>query len=445
MAGSSPDRTSATDSARATAALDRLAALHPKLIDLGLTRTFDLLRRLGNPQLRLPPVIHVAGTNGKGSVIALMRAMAEAAGLSVHVYTSPHLCRFNERIRLAGHLIADGALADLLEEVERANGDEAVTFFEVTTAAAFLAFSRSAADLLLLETGLGGALDSTNVLDRPAATIITPIARDHEHFLGSDLAGIAGQKAGIMRADTPCLCAAQDEVVMTALDDHAAVVGTRAVAIDRDIIWNGDRHGGLVVQADDHVLTLAPPGLYGHHQMQNAALAAATLHMAMPDLDFETGGQGSAAASWPGRLQRLDAGHLTQIAPGRAIWLDGAHNAHGATALAAALEQLSPSGKWHFVTGALNTRPPAEFLEKIAPLAASLHCVAIPDQPASLTAHELVKAATPLFSAAQPAASIGAALSAIASGDETDNAPVMICGSLYLAGHVLATNGTLPE
>ena len=424
----SADDPSADDTARATAALDRLAALHPKLIDLGLTRTFDLLDRLGNPHHRLPPVIHVAGTNGKGSVIALMRAMAEAAGLSVHVYTSPHLCRFNERIRLAGNLIADGALADLLEEVERANGDEPVTFFEVTTAAAFLAFSRSKADLLLLETGLGGALDSTNVLDRPAATVITPIARDHEHFLGSDLAGIAGQKAGIMRADTPCLCAAQDQVVMDALDSHAAVVGTRAVAVDRDILWQLEDNGGVVVRAHGNVLTLAPPGLFGHHQMQNAALAAAALNSAMPDLDFEMGGQGTATASWPGRLQ----------------WLDGAHNAHGASALAAALKQLSPTGTWHFVTGALNTRPPAEFLEKIAPLAASLHCVAIPDQPSSLTAHELVNAATPLFSAAQPAASIGAALSAITISDDPDNAPVMICGSLYLAGHVLAANGTLP-
>jgi|TARA_Y200000002_G_scaffold152031_2_gene125686 dihydrofolate synthase/folylpolyglutamate synthase len=440
----SADDPSADDTARATAALDRLAALHPKLIDLGLTRTFDLLDRLGNPHHRLPPVIHVAGTNGKGSVIALMRAMAEAAGLSVHVYTSPHLCRFNERIRLAGNLIADGALADLLEEVERANGDEPVTFFEVTTAAAFLAFSRSKADLLLLETGLGGALDSTNVLDRPAATVITPIARDHEHFLGSDLAGIAGQKAGIMRADTPCLCAAQDQVVMDALDSHAAVVGTRAVAVDRDILWQLEDNGGVVVRAHGNVLTLAPPGLFGHHQMQNAALAAAALNSAMPDLDFEMGGQGTATASWPGRLQRLADGHLTQIAAERAIWLDGAHNAHGASALAAALKQLSPTGTWHFVTGALNTRPPAEFLEKIAPLAASLHCVVIPDQPSSLTAHELVNAATPLFSAAQPAASIGAALSAITISDDPDNAPVMICGSLYLAGHVLAANGTLP-
>ena len=199
---------SGDDSARAAAALERLAALHPKLIDLGLDRTRDLLARLGNPHHRLPPVIHVAGTNGKGSVIATARAMAEAAGLRVHVYASPHLCRFNERIRLAGSLIADGPLADLLEEVETANGDAPVTFFEVTTAAAFLAFSRVDADLLLVETGLGGALDSTNVLDAPAATVITPVARDHEHFLGSDIASIAGQKAGIMRRGVPCIAAA---------------------------------------------------------------------------------------------------------------------------------------------------------------------------------------------------------------------------------------------
>ena len=450
--GGTPE-TQCNDAERAALALDKLAALHPKLIDLGLERTFDLLDRLGNPHHSLPPVIHVAGTNGKGSVIATMRAMAEAADLTVHVYVSPHLCRFNERIRLAGQLIGDGALADLLEEVETANDDRPITFFEVTTAAAFLAFSRIKADLLLLETGLGGALDSTNVLTRPAATVITPIARDHEHFLGSDLAGIAGQKAGIMRPGTPCLSSAQPAEVATALDSHAAEIGTSVRAMGREFDFHEDRSGALVLTLESSPLShpvrqsiqLSAPSLKGAHQQQNAALAAAALHHALPLLDMVLAGTGSAYASWPGRLQRLDDGSLTQLVPQQALWVDGAHNAHGAAALAAALPTLSEADRWHFVTGALNTRPAEEFLEKIAPLAASLHCVSIPDQPASLSAEALASAATPFFEKVRPAASVAAALSAIATMEGAGRRPIMICGSLYLAGYILAENDTLPN
>ena len=455
-AGGSPE-TPCKDAERAALALDRLAALHPKLIDLGLERTFDLLDRLGNPHHSLPPVIHVAGTNGKGSVIATMRAMAEAAGLKVHVYVSPHLCRFNERIRLAGQLIGDGALADLLEEVETANGDRPVTFFEVTTAAAFLAFSRIKADLLLLETGLGGALDSTNVLTRPAATVITPIARDHEHFLGRDLAGIAGQKAGIMRQGTPCLSAAQPAEVATALDSNAAEIGTSVCAMGREFDFHEDQSGALMLTFESAPLRqplrhparqsiqLSAPSLKGAHQQQNAVLAAAALHHALPLLDMDLAGTGSAYASWPGRLQRLDNGSLTRLVPQQALWVDGAHNAHGAAALAAALPTLSEADRWHFITGALNTRPAEEFLEKIAPLAASLHCVSIPDQPASLSAEALTSAAAHFFEKVRPATSVAAALSAIATMDGAGRRPVMICGSLYLAGYILAKNGTLPD
>lgn len=434
------------DSGRAAAALERLAALHPKLIDLGLGRTRDLLARLGDPHHSLPPVIHVAGTNGKGSVIALMRAMAEAAGFRVHVYASPHLCRFNERIRLAGKLIGDDALADLLEEVESANGDAPVTFFEVTTAAAFLAFSRVPADLLLLETGLGGALDSTNVLESPAATVITPIARDHEHFLGSDIAGIAGQKAGIMRKDTPCLAAAQDDAALKALSDHAAAVGAPLQVMGRDIGWQPQADGGLEIDLAAKLagsITLPSPALRGRHQQANAALAASALATAFPDIPHESLARGITRAVWPGRLHQLPAGSLTGLidAP---VWIDGAHNAHGAAALAAALPDID-NGQWHFICGALDTRPAAEFLARIAPLAASIHCVTIPDQPASLSAHRLATEAAAIHSGARPATSVAGAIQAIASGSDDGNRPVMICGSLYLAGHVLASNGTLPD
>ena len=438
-----PSRGHAADGVRAAAALERLAALHPKLIDLGLDRTRDLLTRLGNPHHRLPPVIHVAGTNGKGSVIALMRAMAEAAGCRVHVYASPHLCRFNERIRLAGELISDGALADLLEEVETANGDTPVTFFEVTTAAAFLAFSRVEADLLLLETGLGGALDSTNVLDRPAATVITPIARDHEHFLGSDLAGIAGQKAGIMRADVPCLSALQTEAAGTALAEYAGTIGAPLRFMGEDVNWSRTDDGGVTVNLEGGPARLPAPALRGAHQQANAALAAAALTTAMPALgaDFLAAGMGNA--TWPGRLQPLATGELTRWLD-QPVWIDGAHNAHGAAALAAALPGLS-DGKWHFICGALDTRPAAEFLRQIAPLATSIQCIAIPDQPASLSAETLATEARGVLAGARPAPSVAGALQAIGDGSVAPDGPVLICGSLYLAGHVLAANGTLPD
>ena len=434
---------SGDDSARAAAALERLAALHPKLIDLGLDRTRDLLARLGNPHHRLPPVIHVAGTNGKGSVIATARAMAEAAGLRVHVYASPHLCRFNERIRLAGSLIADGPLADLLEEVETANGDAPVTFFEVTTAAAFLAFSRVDADLLLLETGLGGALDSTNVLDAPAATVITPVARDHEHFLGSDIAGIAGQKAGIMRRGVPCIAAAQEDDALAALKDHAAAIGAPLGIMGTDIGWTPYDDGGVAIELEGKTVTLPAPALRGAHQQANAALAAAALATAMPHIPQSALADGVTQTVWPGRLHRLAEGSLTSLLD-QPVWIDGAHNAHGASALAAALPAID-TGKWHFICGALNTRPASEFLSRIAPLAASIHCVAIPDQPASLQAETLAAEAGEVHPGARAAPSVAGALQAIAGGSGDADRPVMICGSLYLAGYVLAANGTLPD
>ena len=431
------------DRRRAHDALTRLTALHPKLIDLGLDRTFDLLARLGDPHHRLPPVIHVAVTNGKGSVIALMRAMAEAAGLRVHCYVSPHLCRFNERIRLAGTLISDGDLADLLEEVEAANGEEPVTFFEITTAAAFLAFSRVEADLLLLETGLGGMLDSTNVLTAPAATIITPVARDHEHFLGNELADIAGQKAGIMRASVPCFSAAQPPEVMAALEAHAKQIGTRVTAIGRDVAWTPRADGGIVLDSGTRRLHLPAPSLHGPHQQANMALAASALMTVMPDLADGLLASGVANAAWPGRLQRLEDGPLTRLA-GRPGWVDGAHNAHGADALAASLPAID-SRNWHFICGALDTRPADEFLQRIAPLAASITCLAIPDQPASLTAAALAQAARVSFPAARIASSVAGALQALADGPDDGGLPVMICGSLYLAGHVLTENHSLPD
>ena len=446
MPSSSPASMAAAN--RAAAALDRLARLHPKLIDLGLDRSFALLKKLGSPHYQLPPTIHVAGTNGKGSTIAFLRAMAEETGLRVHVYSSPHLCRFNERIRLSGRLIDDGGLADLLEEVETANGDMAVTFFEVTTAAAMLAFSRVPADLLLLETGLGGALDSTNVLKTPLATIITPIAQDHEHFLGTDLSQIASQKAGIMRAQTTCYSANQQTEIMHVLAGHAENIGTSLQVAGRDFHLAETDDGGIHLSYAGEDFFLPAPGLRGPHQHDNAGLAAACLFDLAAKNQLPPRGQIQAAnafargiqsAVWPGRVQPLNDGLLGKLWSHRPIWLDGAHNAHGARALAKTLGQID-DGKWNVICGALNTRDPAEFLAPLAALAKSVCCLAIPDQPASLSATEMTDAALAQGLDASAATSI------ITAFDKLDPAyPVIICGSLYLAGHVLMQNKTLPD
>ena len=443
QAGQPSGQTPTSGAARAAHALDRLARLHPKLIDLGLDRSLDLLGRLGNPHHKLPPVIHVAGTNGKGSVIAILRAIAEAAGLKVHVYISPHLCRFNERIRLAGQLIDDAALADLLEEVETINGDRPVTFFEVTTAAAMLAFSRIPADLLLLETGLGGALDSTNVIAAPAATIITPIARDHEHFLGADLAGIAAQKAGIMRAGCPCFSATQDPVVATTLDKAAAKIGAPLIMAGRAFSITTSAGGGFCLDQNGQRMTLPAPALPGSHQCHNAGLAITALQQvlttcghAIDDAIIKTG---LKQAVWPGRAQHIATGRLPERWPHQPIWLDGAHNAHGAAALAATLGSIH-TGRWNIICGALNTRDPAEFLTPLLDCAGQVRCLTIPRQEASLDRQDLANVARGLGLDA------GAAPDLTTAFDRLDqDAPVIICGSLYLAGHVLLENETPPD
>ena len=433
---------------RAAASLNRLEKQHPKLIDLGLDRSFALLEKLGNPHHKLPPTIHVAGTNGKGSTIAFLRAMAERAGLKTHVYSSPHLCRFNERIRLAGRLIDDSELADLLEEVENINGDMAATFFEVTTAAAFLAFSRVPADLLLLETGLGGALDSTNVLKAPIATIITPIARDHEHFLGTDLKQIASQKAGIMRAQTPCYSASQQAEVMHVLTVHAKNIGAPLQVAGRDFHLAKTDAGGIHLSCVSTDVSLPAPGLRGPHQLDNAGLAAACFFDLTAKKRLPSRGQSQSAnafasgiqsAVWPGRVQPLNDGLLVKLWPHRPIWLDGAHNAHGAKALAITLNEIN-GGKWNVICGALNTRDPVEFLAPLINIAGSVRCLAIANQKASLSAAEMTDAALALGLDAEPATSI------VNAFYQLDPAyPVIICGSLYLAGHVLFQNETLPD
>ena len=434
---------------RAEAALERLALLHPKLIDLGLDRGLGLLAKLGHPQHQLPPVFHAAGTNGKGSTLAFIRAMIEASGQTVHGYSSPHLVRFHERIRIASQLISDDELADLLEEVESVNGNDPMTFFEITTAAAMLAFSRKPAAATLLETGLGGRADSTNVIANPAVNIITPIARDHEHFLGDTIAAIAGEKAGIMRRDVPCFSAEQEPDARQTLREHAEALGTPLYMAEEDftITPKGD---GVEVTLGTRTVHLPKLGLRGIHQAENAGLAAAAVMTVFPDLDDATLAKGAANAEWPGRIQHLNHGQLIEDKDNDiSVWLDGAHNAHGAMALAKTLPQLA-DGDWILVCGALNTRDPKDFLMPLKDRIRHAICLTIPDQDASLPNHVIAEAARDIGLDANTSTDIRTAMEqaytiAERSRDKKRPGNIIIAGSLYLAGHVLTVNQTLPD
>lgn len=414
------------DSTGADPILERLTRLHPKLIDLSLDRVERLLGKLGRPHLALPPVVHVAGTNAKGSVIAMMRAALEAAGYKVHVHTSPHLVRFNERIRLAGALIGDEALKEILEECETENAGDPITFFEITTVAAMLAFSRAPADIVLLESGLGGRLDATNVVADPLLTIITPVSLDHQQFLGETLAEIAAEKAGILKPGVPCVMAAQMHEARDVILAKAAAIGAPLFMEGRD--WPTDR-------------PVPKPSLPGPHQIHNANLALSALENLT---NFQVGGKalkrGFGHVDWPARLQRLERGALAGLLrPDQELWLDGGHNAAAGGAIRDWLagEDLKPL---HLVMGMLNSKDPAAFLAPLKDRIASLRAVAIPGEAASLSADELVAEAGILGLAAKAAPSVAMALGEI-TRDEPGPGRILIAGSLYLAGKVLAENG----
>jgi dihydrofolate synthase/folylpolyglutamate synthase len=428
---------------RSEATLARLTGLHPKLIDLSLGRVERLLAALGHPEKRLPPVVHVAGTNGKGSSIAFVKAIAEAAGLRVHVYTSPHLVRFNERIAIAGEIIADEALADILEECEAANDGAPITFFEVTTAAAFVAFAREAADLALIETGLGGRFDATNVIAQPALTAITPVSIDHIGFLGDTIAAIAGEKAGILKPGIDCVVAPQHADAADVIAARAREVGAKLVRHDRD--WRLD---GMTYADDRGAIALPTPGLIGRHQVENAALAAACVRR-LAAFDIADGDivEGVRRATWPARLQRLTGGRLVDSVPGNCeLWLDGGHNPAAAAALADVLTGWRDEPvdlPVDLVVGMLRTRDPAPYLAPLAPLVRRARTVAVPGEEASLTADELARAARDAGIDAEPADNVGAAVRALAARSGGRSAKrsggrILICGSLYLAGSVLA-------
>lgn len=415
--------------------LQRMMALHPKIIDLTLDRVWRLLAALGNPQAALPPVVHVAGTNGKGSTQAMIRAGLEAAGQTVHAYTSPHLARFHERIRLAGDLIAEDHLSAVLEECEAANGGAPITYFEITTCAAFLAFARTKADWTLLEVGLGGRLDATNVVERSRLCIITPVSLDHQQYLGDTVGLIAAEKAGILKPGVPCIVGPQTEEGLASIEARAEAVGAPLFVHGRDwLVW--EERGRLVFQDQTGLLDLPLPNLPGPHQVQNAGAALAALrHLGYGEADCEAA---VTRAFWPARMQRLKTGPLVEAAGACELWLDGGHNPAGGEAVAATLARMTPKPT-HLVTGMLNTKDVAGYMRPLASQVASLTAVSIPGEAATLPAEVTAEAARAAGIAADVGADVRTSVQAIAARDP--GARILICGSLYLAGKVLRDNG----
>ncbi len=415
--------------------LDRMMALHPKIIDLTLDRVWRLLDALGNPQNDLPPVIHLAGTNGKGSTQAMIRAGLEAAGKRVHAYTSPHLARFHERIRLAGDLISEADLTAVLDECYAANDGGNITYFEITTCAGILAMARSPADFTLLEVGLGGRLDATNVIAKPALTVITPISIDHEQYLGNTLAKIATEKAGIIKRGVPCVVGPQPDEAMEVIETTARRLGAPLIAQGQHWHVSVER-GRLIFQDETGLRDLPLPNLPGVHQIDNAGAALAALrHLQMGDAAYEAA---VTSAFWPARMQRLARGPLVEAAPEAELWLDGGHNPAAGLALGAHLAGL-PKRPTHLICGMLNTKDIAGYLAPLAAQAASLTALSIPGEANTLPASETAKAATGVGLAASTADSALDAVRAIVA--HTPQARILICGSLYLAGGILRENG----
>ena len=413
--------------------LSRMMTLHPKVIDLSLGRMHRLLGALGRPEQCIPPVVHIAGTNGKGSTQAMLRAGLEATGLKVHAYTSPHLARFHERITVASEVIGEQALADILERCEAANKGTPITYFEITTAAAFVAFAETNADFTLLEVGLGGRLDATNVVT-PKISVITPISYDHQQFLGETLTQIAGEKAGILKPGVPAVIAPQVDEVMDVIEAVAERKGVPLFVGNRDWqIW--EEHGRVAYQDEHGLMDLPLPRLTGAHQVINAGTALAVLRQL---------GQGEpeaalTQANWPARLQRLHNGPLVARAGTAELWLDGGHNPAAGEALAEAVTRL-PARPLHMVCGMLSTKDIAGYLRPMAAVAESLQAVSIPGETATLAAPDTAAAARGAgFTSVAEAPGLEAAIDAITA--EHPNARILICGSLYLAGNVLRENG----
>ncbi|HWU26808.1 MAG TPA: folylpolyglutamate synthase/dihydrofolate synthase family protein [Rhizomicrobium sp.] len=430
---------------RSDSVLLRLTTLHPKRIDMVLDRIERLLGTLGHPERKLPPVIHVAGTNGKGSVCAFARAMLEAQGLKAHAYTSPHLVQFRERVRLAGELIDEGELCATLEECERVNDGAPITFFEITTAAAFLAFSRHPADVAIIEVGMGGKNDATNTVSRQRVSVLTPVGLDHQEYLGASLADIAADKAGIIRARIPLIVGPQDDIPRDVIIRRADALGAPVSVFGQDF-FAYQEHGRIVFQDEAGLLDLPMPRLAGRHQIDNAAVAIAALRKAGWGAEYAIE-RGLRNVEWPGRLQRLTRGPLLVAAPeGAEIWLDGGHNPHGALAVARAVADFEERSEkpLYLVCGMLATKDATGFLSAFRGLARHVTTIAIPNEELSLGAGSLYDAARAGGLDASPADDLEDAMMQISAWSRArpDQGPprILICGSLSLAGRVLAEN-----
>jgi len=412
-----------------------MMSLHPKVIDLTLDRMWRCLEAVGNPHLTVPPVIHLAGTNGKGSTQAMIRAGLEAESQTVHAYTSPHLARFHERIRVAGDIIDETRLTELLDTVYSANDGGTITYFEITTVAAFLAFAQTKADWTLLEVGLGGRHDATNVVDRPKLTVITKVDLDHQQFLGETISEIAGEKAGIIKRGVPVIVGPQHDAALDVIEREAERHGAPVIAYGQH--WHAwEERGRMVFQDEAGLLDLPLPNLRGPHQIGNAGMAIAALR----HLGFgETACEGAVtSAFWPARMQRLKSGPLVDAAPNAELWLDGGHNPAAGAALAATLDEL-PTRPTYMICGMLSTKDVAGYLAPLAKHAESLSAVAIPGESATLPAEATRDAALSVGLSAKVSASVSDALADIVAREPA--ARVLICGSLYLAGAVLRENG----
>lgn len=418
--------------------------LHPKIIDLTLDRMLPLLAKLDHPEQRLPPVIHVAGTNGKGSLLAYLRAMLEAAGYRVHVYTSPHLVRFAERIRLAGKIIDEEALSELLLSCEAANGDTPITYFEITTIAAFKAFADTPGDILLLETGLGGRYDATNVVARPALTAITPISQDHAEFLGTDLAGIAREKAGIIKASVPVVIGPQEPVALEVLQKTAESLGSPAHIYNRD--WSCHKiPEGWQYDGTQGARVFPLPSLHGVHQIENAATAVACLHhiggFTISDAAIREGLQ---KVTWPARMQRLSTGPIVETLPEHVdIWLDGGHNPAAAAQIAKSFMNWNETDPkpTYLIAGMLNTKDQKAFFSQLAPIIDKGHCITIPEEAAATAAADLATMARGAGVEMTEMPSLMAAVEGLKPTLNEKPSRLLIAGSLYLAGQILRNNG----
>lgn len=430
------------DDTRTAVVLDRLMKLHPKAIDLSLGRTELLLERLGNPERRIAPVVHLAGTNGKGSVLSFLAAVMRDAGLKAHAYTSPHLVRFSERIRLdCGNglrPIDEATLVAILEECEQINDSAPITVFEITTVAAFVAFSRMSADFVLLETGLGGRLDATNVLDEPAISIITPVSIDHQSFLGQSIGEIAAEKAGILKPGVTAIIGEQPDEARDVIEGQAVHVGAPLLVCGRDF-EAFEQQGRLVYQDNNGLLDLPTPRLFGRHQIANAGIAIAALRALAPaGLTEEHLAVGLESAEWPARLERLGPGRLYEVVGGESeLWLDGGHNAAAGAVVADAmcdLEERVPK-PLRLIVGMMAGKDVRQFLLPFSDIVDQVIAVPIPDQVNAHDVEEIAHAATDVGLDVTVASNVSDAL-LIAAGNK-EPVRVLITGSLYLAGSVL--------